>query len=373
MEGLGKVLCVDDEPHVLESLERVLFDDFEVFVAIGGKNGLAVLEEEGPIAVVVSDMRMPEMNGATFLARVREHFPETVRMLLTGQTDMQSAVDAVNHGSIFRFLCKPCPDDVLIHALNAGNEQYRLTLAENELLENTLKGSIQLLTDVLSLSAPEVFSRASAIQSYVAHMAANLELDDIWEYELAAMLCHLGCITIPPEVLKRMYAGQSLTEIEQNMVASHAETAHGMLANISRFERIAEIVKRQNEKKITATDKRVSTGVKLIQIASEVHQRVIEGEHMDSVIEGMHSFSKYDSTMLSALSGFRKECSEDAIRLVRVDELREAMIVDQDILAKTGVLVANKGRQVDDVLIARLKNFAAGAGIEEPIRVRVSR
>ncbi len=125
----GKVLFVDDEPLVLDALRRMLRDKFHTYTADSGEKGLAAIEENGPFAVVISDMRMPGMNGAEFLARIRKDAPDTVRMLLTGFTDLDAAIAAVNEGNIFRFLTKPCKKDELVGAINLGLTQYRSTLA----------------------------------------------------------------------------------------------------------------------------------------------------------------------------------------------------------------------------------------------------
>ena len=130
-----RVLFVDDEVSVLRGYQRVLHGDFSVSTAVGGEQGLAAIQANGPYAVVISDMRMPGMNGAEFLARVREKAPHTVRMLLTGYADIQSAIQAVNQGNIFRFLTKPCEKAELVKAINLGLEMYRSTLAEKELVK----------------------------------------------------------------------------------------------------------------------------------------------------------------------------------------------------------------------------------------------
>jgi len=145
----ARVLCVDDEPNVLEGLRRQLCRHFTVATAGGGVAGLEVIERDGPFAVVVSDMRMPGMDGAAFLNRVRERVPDTVRVLLTGRADLDAAVAAVNKGNIFRFLMKPCPSEVLIATLEASAAQYRLVTAERALLEQVLQGSIKALTCIV--------------------------------------------------------------------------------------------------------------------------------------------------------------------------------------------------------------------------------
>ncbi|MGA8109318.1 MAG: response regulator [Acidobacteriaceae bacterium] len=128
-----KILFVDDESSALDGFRRVLHGSFNVCTAGSGGEGLMTLDRDGPFAVVVSDMRMPGMDGAEFLARVRQKAPHTVRMLLTGHADLRAAMDAVNRGQILHFLTKPCPRAVLVAALNSGLDQYHASVEENEL------------------------------------------------------------------------------------------------------------------------------------------------------------------------------------------------------------------------------------------------
>ncbi len=148
------VLCVDDEPHVLSGLALHLGRTYRVVTATSGEEGVAALTERGPFAVVLSDMRMPGMDGAQFLAHARELMPDATRMLLTGQADVDSAVAAINDGRIFRFLTKPCPPEDLRAAFAMAVEQYDLVMAERVLLNQTLLGSVKALTQVLSLTSP---------------------------------------------------------------------------------------------------------------------------------------------------------------------------------------------------------------------------
>jgi DNA-binding NtrC family response regulator len=143
---------VDDEPAVIDGYRRTLHQEFHPETANNGQDALAALKSNGPYAVVISDMRMPCMDGVTLLSRVRDLSPTTVRVILTGHADLQSAMNAVNEGHIFRFLTKPCESDVLKKTLTTCLVQYRLITAEKELLENTLMGAIKVLTDVLSLA-----------------------------------------------------------------------------------------------------------------------------------------------------------------------------------------------------------------------------
>lgn len=131
-----RILFVDDEPAVLDGYKRLLRGNFDIETTLSGDEALAEIEFRGPYPVVVSDMRMPGMNGAQFLAAVRQKWPEMVRMLLTGQTDISIAIEAINEGSVFRFLTKPCEKEVLTDALHAGVALYRKACADQEIIRS---------------------------------------------------------------------------------------------------------------------------------------------------------------------------------------------------------------------------------------------
>ena len=130
-----QILCVDDEQRVVEGLALVLRREYEVHTASGADEALKKLREVPDLAVVVSDMRMPRMDGAAFLHEVMVRRPDAARILLTGQADRDEAIRAVNQGQIFRFLTKPCPPDQLKTAIDAGVVQYRLLNAERSILQ----------------------------------------------------------------------------------------------------------------------------------------------------------------------------------------------------------------------------------------------
>jgi DNA-binding NtrC family response regulator len=143
------VLVVDDDRLLLDGLRRQLHGTFDLATALGGHEGLDVLRAAGHVggfAVVLSDYQMPRMDGASFLAAVRDVAPEVTRMLLTGKADLNGVASVVNQGGVFRFLMKPVSRDVLTEALRAGVEQHHLVIAERELLEQTRLGILRPLT-----------------------------------------------------------------------------------------------------------------------------------------------------------------------------------------------------------------------------------
>ena len=197
---IEKILFIDDDTNLLAAVERNLRLKFNLVTAPGGEAGLAKMAADGPFAVVVADMQMPGMNGVQLLTEVRKRRPETVRLMLTGNADQHTAVEAVNQGHVFQFLTKPCPTEMLALALQAGLKQYRLITAERELLEKTLNGSIKVLADVLSLIDPLSFGRGEALCGYMRAYVSSLNFENSWEFEMAAMLSQTGMVTIPPSL-----------------------------------------------------------------------------------------------------------------------------------------------------------------------------
>ena len=133
----AKILFVDDDASLLASYRRQLRKQYSIETALGGREALELIEQNGPYSVIVSDFRMPFMDGIEFLARVRAIAPDTVRIMLTGSADMQAAIQAVNEGNIFRFLTKPCSVDVLGESLDTGIEQYQQVTREHEYNEKS--------------------------------------------------------------------------------------------------------------------------------------------------------------------------------------------------------------------------------------------
>ena len=188
-----RILFVDDEPHILDALRRQLRREFAVETAVGAAKGLFALRAAEPFEVIVSDYLMPGINGAQFLAAARKAAPSATRMLLTGHTSLSDAAAVVNDGQVFRMLLKPVDQETMAAALRDCVLQYRLVVAERELLEQTLRGSVKALTDVLSLASPSGFGRATRMRRMASAVLDVLEVTDRWEVELAVEMSQLGC------------------------------------------------------------------------------------------------------------------------------------------------------------------------------------
>lgn len=375
-----KILFVDDEANVLEAYRRSLRKEFRIETANGGVEALRMMEESGPYAVIVSDMRMPVMDGVQFLAEASARAPETVRAMLTGNADQQTAIEAVNEGHIFRFMTKPCPPEALAKALMACLRQYRLVMAEKELLEKTLRGSVQVLTEVISLVNPTAFGRASRVRRLVLQLAEAIGVEERWQTELAAMLSQLGCITVPEETLQKVYTGAHLTHEELKMLREHPKVGHDLIAHIPRLEPVAEIIACQERLYSGAgvTDDfmrgaAIPLGARILKVALD-YDKLVEGKFTSS--EAFKEIKKreswYDPEVVEAL-GATLAASESKYQIesLRVDDLKSNMILAENVYDSKGMLLIAEGQEVTLSLRVRLENFHARVGVQEPIKVFV--
>ena len=371
------VLLVDDDPNILQGFKRHLRKHFRVDTALGAKEALEVVAQHGPFAVIVSDMQMPEMNGIQLLHRVREMAPDTVRMMLTGNADQKTAMDAVNDGRIFRFLTKPCSPEHLRLALEAGVEQYRLVTAERELLCKTLSGSVSILTEVLSLVNPAAFGQATSVRRIVREMCKGLQLDNAWEIEVAAMLSHIGCITLPKETLAKLSNGEEISQEERAAYQRHPQVGFELISKIPRLGGVAEIIAYQHkhfdgsglpsdEKK----EEQIPLGARILKLVIDVVQLMASQESIDDLwITIDQRTGWYDPALVRVLA---KTLDVDYISMeVGISGLEEGMVLAEHVLTESGELLLAKGQEVTPSLRERLLAFATtGRGVREPIRVR---
>jgi response regulator RpfG family c-di-GMP phosphodiesterase len=376
-----KVLFVDDEALVLEGYKRMLHRDFEVETAVGGEQGLMALRVQGPFAVVISDMRMPGMNGAQFLAQVRQNAPDAVRMLLTGYADLTAAKDAVNEGNIFRFLTKPCEKEVLASAISTGMIQYRLLTAEKELLEKTFMGSIKVLSDVLGAASPEAFGRSMRIAHLTRHLAAKFNLPAHWRFEAAAMLSQLGCVTLDPDVIKAAYAGETLSPEDQAHFDAHPKVAMDMLAKIPRLEPIAWMIGQQLARQIVVKPSygppefqasEIVFGANVLKLAVAFDNLRMKGTVEESCIASLRCRpAEFELKMVEALIGIKTEGATMELRKVSTSKLVPGMVLQQEIRTKAGMLIVGKGQEITHALAVKLDNFSSAGTIEKEIMAMV--
>ena len=238
----SRVLLVDDDERLLKGAKRILHKTVNLHTAVGGAKALEMLEAGGPYAVIISDQNMPDMKGTVLLEQVSKRWPTTVRIMLTGNNDLQTATSAVNSGQIFRFLNKPCDTKDLVKAIQDGQQQYNLLTAEKELLEQTLSGSVKVLVDVLALTNPKAFEIASEVNTLAKVFTRIETIERPWEFEIASMLWPLGDIALPIELLAKITNGIQLEASEKDLVNESPKFARDLICNIPRMENIAQTI-----------------------------------------------------------------------------------------------------------------------------------
>jgi response regulator RpfG family c-di-GMP phosphodiesterase len=379
----AKILLVDDDANLLSACERNLRRQFQIETAQSGEAGLAKIEERGPFGVVVADRQMPGMDGVQFLGMVSERAPDTVRMMLTGNADLEGIIRLVNESNIFRFLTKPCPPEVLAKALHDAEALYQLAISEKELLNKTLSGSIKLLTDILSMVETQSFGRAQQLRDSIGIAADRLGLDNAWEIHLAVMLAPIGNVTVPPETLVRSRAGHPLSEVEEQMMAHVPETAARLLANIPRLEGVARIVRYQDKcfdgsgfPLDDVSGESIPLGARLLKILLDIMEFQRNGVPQAEALERMRTRTGlYDPALLKVLKSptdGRAPSNVQAANLsieVGVNDLVKGMVLRSNMETKEGTLILPAGHQISEMTLIKIRNFDSVVGIKTPILV----
>ena len=313
------ILFVDDDINLVSALQRTLHKSYRMEIAVGASDALAAIKEY-PYAVVVSDLQMPGMNGIELLTQIKELSPETVRILLTGQADLGAAIDAVNEGAIFRFLQKPCPPELLKRTLEAGLAQYRLQMAERDVLQETLVGTVAVLTEILGVMEPAAFGRASRLRWCVRKLALELKVRDPWQFEAAAMLSQIGCLSAAPDTLRRYFAHDPAADEVPSEAPSHARVARQLLERVPRLHTVAQIIDRQHEAfdrdgDWEPEDYVVALGAHMLRAALDFDELVAAGlSFAEALAEMQQNPEEYNPDVLGALGKVVRGASQaDAV------------------------------------------------------------
>jgi response regulator RpfG family c-di-GMP phosphodiesterase len=370
-----KILCVDDEARIVEATSLHLRRDYDVHTAGNAAEGLNKLRQIRGISVVVSDMRMPGIDGATFLSQVMHGYPYVSRILLTGDPGRDAAVRAVNKGGIFRYLTKPCRPDELRDAIAAGVIQYRLHHAERAVLQETLLGCIQAMFDVLALTNPVAFGRAHRVKRRATEFAAATDYSDFWQLEAAAMLSQIGYVSLPVELVEKQYYGERLTPEETTLLHGVPDVAIGLLEHIPRLEPVMQILAALNwkdEQVARLGDGTIGLGTRMLGIALEYETLIAQGHSTDVAVQTLRiRRDRYGAELIDKFAAHvGAGVAHDEIREISLRAAQCGMIVLQDVRTHNGTLIVPKGFEVTNAFLGRIGNFGPEL-LAEKVRVLV--
>lgn len=374
----SKILFVDDEENVLNAYKRNLRSKFQIFTFTSAEEALDSIKKGQTYSVVVSDYNMPKMNGVQFLSKINELAPDTVRLMLTGYADVNTAIRSVNDGHVFRILTKPCDNDNLITNINAAIKQYNLITAEKELLEKTLKGSIKMLIDILGVVSPTAFSQATAYRKMAKGLAVRLGFKKYWEIEISALLSQIGCVALPPEIMHKRASGDELLDEEHQLFISHPQTGKKLLQNIPRLEKIAEAIEFQfsrydktDSKEKTKNEEQLPLIARILKVINDFDAFVKSGIDRPTAVEIMKADKGcYDQKILCALEAEVQGIQHSYnIRYINVEQLETGMILGENLVDDSNTTLISKDNEITEILMAKIQNYARLRKIKEPFKI----
>jgi ActR/RegA family two-component response regulator len=356
---VNKFLFIDDDRSLLNTLERNLSLDFDLCVAEGGQAALALLESAGPFSVVTVDMRMPGMDGIQTIKAAREIAPETVYMMLTGNQDMTTAMQAVNDGQVFRFLNKPCEIGEIKKALTAAQRQYELIVAEKELLHETFVGSIGFMSDIIELQSTNLID-SDRLANTLAHLAKKLDIEIGWEERIAARIALVGLALLSQDERENLQKLDISEPEHSSALAKMCQISARMIERIPRLGRIAKILRMvpKVDGWVSATHPTDYVTASAFRVAMYWSMLTQKGLSANTALQeiklAMPRLCESFSKSIGTLDDYTDACVPV---LVAIEQLVEGMVMFEDVMNEDGAIIVSRGRKLTMPIIEKLTRF----------------
>lgn len=422
------VLFVDDEPSILSSLRRLLRPQgYRVLLAESGKAGLALLETEA-VDLVVSDMRMPEMDGAELLERVRERWPAVGRILLTGYADIGSTVAAINRGQIHRYVAKPWDDRELVMCIQDALERRRLEKENRELMRLTQRQndelqalnadlaarvkartseleqvnamletsfaqlqenfllSINVFSGLVELRGGGTAGYSRQVADLARRVARRLDMGASAEEDVyvAGLLHEVGKIGFPDAMLRKPLSAMASDELA--LYRRHTLKAEAALLPLGRLQRVARLVRSHHERidgkgfPDALSGAEVPLGAQALSVASDYYaaqsgrlslKRYSAAEAQSLVTGG--AGSRYEADVVEAfkLALTDEPTEKPHDRELPAHEVLPGMVLSRDLLSPQGTLLLAAGYVFDIRVVRQLHEFASREGMKLSIFVKL--
>ncbi len=382
---MAKVLIVDDEESILNGYRRTLRKQIDLTTALGGDEGLKIIKEKGPFSVVVSDQQMPGMDGLTFLGHVGEVEADTVRVMLTGNTQSDLLIKAINDGRVFRFLEKPCPAESLLSVIKEADQFYRLKKSEQELLERTLAGSVKLLVDLIGLQNERSSRVTQMMRGWGQKLGSSVKGIPRWELDMGIMLHSIGQITLPSDVQGKIASGDVLTDNQVALVEQAPEAAKDLISNIPRLDTVSEGVFYQGKAfngggfpYNNVQGKEIPLLGRILKLLSDLAHVCLDEPDVSIALEKIKQKSaQYDPDLLNFAQKFLvpKAESREAevkyeVKSVSLLMLEEGDLVVDDVFSKGDHLLLGKGQILSTPMIQKLRQINKVQKFAQEIEVK---
>jgi response regulator RpfG family c-di-GMP phosphodiesterase len=369
---------------MLNLFSSVLKDWYTVETARNAEEALLRVRADEPFSVIVADVFMPGMSGIEFLAQCAKLSPETVRIAVTGDPGRNTVVDSVNEGNVFRFVSKPVRIETLIAIIEAAVERYESLQMERELMETTVRTSVNLLLEVLATVDPPSFELSQRVRGSVRHFVRHLKLPNAWELELAASLARIGTVAIPADVMRKVAREMPLASREAELVGQVPQLGWQLLKQIPRMGRVAEAIRYQ-AKNFDGTGSpaddiggaRIPLGARILRIFVDRALLEIDGVAQREAYRAMAARTgKYDAELLEAsfecfpdyiLSGLS---AEKEVRLVSAEQLQPDQTLATEIRTNDKLLLVATGTRLTPVIVQRIRTHVALGTVIGPFGVQ---
>jgi response regulator RpfG family c-di-GMP phosphodiesterase len=416
------LLLVDDEPNILSALRRLLHGrGYRVHTAAGGAAGLELLARE-PIDLVISDMRMPEMDGAEFLGKVRSAWPDTVRVLLTGYADIASTIEAINRGEIFRYISKPWDEAHLVSVIVQGLERKALEREKRRLealtrrqnlelaeLNRTLEEKVELRTAELKeahtklraafLNTIRAFSsvvemrhgtmagHSRRVAEHVRNIAHELKIptDAAQEMFFAALLHDVGKIGLEDRVLAQPLPKLTIDQRQEYM--KHPAKGQALLMAMESLQGAASIIRMHHER-LDGTGypdqlqgPAISHAARILAVADD-YDEMINGcllekpcspsSAREHLLRGRGR--RYDARVVDTfLELLRPKSGGTHVpdRELTTDLLEPGMMLTRDLLSREGMLLLARDHVLGAVLIRQIRAYETSEDVRLTLFVRI--
>lgn len=411
------ILCVDDEPSILSALRRLFrAHGLTVVAAESGQAGLDLLETE-PIDLVISDMRMPHMDGVVFLEHVRQRKPDILRLLLTGYADIASITGAINRGEIYRYIAKPWDDtDIILTVqdalersallqekkrlealVTAQNEELKIVNASlevkvqartaelrqaNDRLKSNFLTSIKMFTALIELRDNRLAGRSRRVADTARRLGLALSMDNRQAQEVfvAGLLHAIGMVGFDDELLQTPVAAMTPRQLE--VFRKHPARAGQLLMPLAELKSTAEIIAAQLERfdgsgyPQGTSGKHITLGARILAVASDYDSLQIgllearqlgRQEAMDWIRQ--RSGQRYDPAVVTVFLDIYRDLAQDDLpvttattRTLTSRDLAEGMVLARDMTSPTGLLLLTAGHVLDDAVIRKITGFEHSIG-----------
>lgn len=359
------VLCVDDDPHVLTALRRTLSRHFCVDVAQGGLQGLELMEKKR-YAVVIVDMKMPGMSGLEFLRHAREESPETTRILLTGNADFESAVVATNDGGIFRFVCKPYNPVEFPGTVADAVHHHHLLVAEQNVAQRTLGGTVDLLVQVASLLAAGPRERLTRARDVARSVSRASGIATSPPLEMAAVVLTLLFATEPQLIPQ---GAQTSAGVRGALLERAGLLARRLLGTIPSSSHVLHLFQRASDEALDSSAAALLSPEIMALLLLLDWVALIESGSDEAQAHGiLDQRAVYPRELLDALALDAAKTEQE--REVSVSELEPGVETLSDIVVKnSGQVLLRQGAELTRPVLERIRHYARSVGVVEPIRI----